>query len=211
MEELFKTSIIKGLIFSSYGDLGPSPIYVWPQYYSEKELEIVKKEREKQNLLTLSTRDVTQISIKNLSLFISDRAFTPDLNIDNLQYFAILPYPDFSVTSLTYFHYIDSNSSNSQIPTAFSILVDENRRSFLYNNINRIKPIVIDFFKSFDKELRDNYPPQDKIEALFYDLFKKMVDIERNPSTPITSHRKMKILFAGLDDSGKTSFLLSVD
>ncbi|MFX1480105.1 MAG: ADP-ribosylation factor-like protein, partial [Promethearchaeota archaeon] len=26
-----------------------------------------------------------------------------------------------------------------------------------------------------------------------------------------TSHRKMKILFAGLDDSGKTSFLLSVD
>jgi GTPase SAR1 family protein len=211
MEELFKTSIIKGLIFSSYGDLGPSPVYVWPQYYSEKELESVRQEREKQNLLTLSTRDVTQISIKNLSLFISDRAFTPDINIDNLQYFAILPYPDFKVTSLTYFHYINSNSSNSQIPTAFSILVDENSRSFLYNNINRIKPIVINFFNSFDKELVDNYPPQEKIEALFYDLFINMIDIERNPSTPITTHRKMKILFAGLDDSGKTSFLLSVD
>ena len=211
MEELFKTSIIKGLIFSSYGDLGPSPVYVWPQYYSEKELESVRQEREKKNLLTLSTRDVTQISIKNLSLFISDRAFTPDINIDNLQYFAILPYPDFKVTSLTYFHYINTNSSNSQIPTAFSILVDENSRSFLYNNINRIKPIVIDFFNSFDKELVDNYPPQEKIESSFYDLLKKMVDIERNPSTPITTHRKMKILFAGLDDSGKTSFLLSVD
>ena len=52
MEELFKTSIIKGLIFSSYGDLGPSPVYVWPQYYSEKELESVRQEREKKNLLT---------------------------------------------------------------------------------------------------------------------------------------------------------------
>ena len=211
MEELFKTSIIKGLIFSSYGSLGPAPIYVWPQYYSEKELADIKEAREKQNLLTLSTRDVTQISIKNLSLFISDRAFTPELNIDTLQYFAILPYPDFNVTSLTYFHYIITNSSDSQIPTAFSILVDENSRSFLYNNINRIKPVVIEFFKSFDKELADSYPPHEKIESMYYDLLKKIVDIERNPSTPITTHRKMKILFAGLDDSGKTSFLLSVD
>ena len=143
MEELFKTSIIKGLIFSSYGDLGPQPVYVWPKYYTEKELANVKEEREKQNLLTLTTRDVTQISIKNLSLFISDKAFTPDINIQDLMYFAILPYPDFNVTSLTYFHYINTNSSDSQVPTAFSILVDENSRSFLYNNINRIKPIVI--------------------------------------------------------------------
>jgi GTPase SAR1 family protein len=69
----------------------------------------------------------------------------------------------------------------------------------------------MDFFKIFDKELVDTYPSQEKIESLFYDLLKKMIEIERNPSTPITTHRKMKILFAGLDDSGKTSFLLSVD
>jgi len=211
MEELFKTSIIKGLIFSSYGDLGPTPIYVWPKYYTEKELENVKEEREKQNLLTLTTRDVTQISIKNLSLFISDRAFTPDLNIQDLMYFAILPYPDFNVTSLTYFHYINTNSSNSQIPTAFSILVDENSRSFLYNNINRIKPIVIEFFKSFDNELRDRYPPQENVESLFLNLLKELTDIEKTPSTPVSSHRKLKVLMAGLDDSGKTSFLLSID
>ncbi len=211
MEELFKTSIIKGLIFSSYGDLGPTPIYVWPKYYTEKELADVKEERKKQNLLTLSTRDVTQISIKNLSLFISDRAFTPDLNIQDLMYFAILPYPDFNVTSLTYFHYIKTNSSNSQIPTAFSILVDENSRSFLYNNINRIKPIVIDFFKSFDNELADNYPPQEDVQSLFLNLLKELTDIEKSPSTPVSSHRKLKVLMAGLDDSGKTSFLLSID
>ncbi len=211
MEELFKNSIIKGFIFSSYGELGPQPIYVWPKYYSEKELAQIKEERKKENLLTLTTRDVTQISIKNLSLFISDRTFSSSIDVQNLQYFAILPYPDFKVTSLTYFHCINSNSSNSPIPTAFSILVDEYSRSFLYNNINRIKPIVIELFNTFDTKITNNYPPQESVEPVFFDLLKKLIEIERNPSTPITSHRKMKILFSGLDDSGKTSFLLSVD
>ena len=38
MEELFKTSVIKGLIFSSYGDLGPTPIYVWNKLASEDDV-----------------------------------------------------------------------------------------------------------------------------------------------------------------------------
>ncbi|MFX1314161.1 MAG: ADP-ribosylation factor-like protein, partial [Promethearchaeota archaeon] len=211
MEEKFKNSIIKGFIFSSYGELGPQPVYVWPKYYSEKELAEIKEETKKQNLLFLTTRDVTQISIKNLSLFISDRTFTPNTDIQNLEYFAILPYPDFKVTSLTYFHCIVSNSSNSPIPSAFSILVDEYSRSFLYNNINRIKPIVIEFFKIFDIKIANKYPPQESVEPLFKDLLTDLIKIEKNPSNPITSHRKMKILFSGLDDSGKTSFLLSVD
>ncbi|MHA2326621.1 MAG: ADP-ribosylation factor-like protein, partial [Promethearchaeota archaeon] len=84
-------------------------------------------------------------------------------------------------------------------------------RSFLYNNINRIKPIVIDFFKTFDGKLRDNYPPIESIQSLFEDLFKNLNEIETNPSTLVSSHRKLKILMAGLDDSGKTSFLLSID
>ncbi|MHA1342833.1 MAG: ADP-ribosylation factor-like protein, partial [Promethearchaeota archaeon] len=46
---------------------------------------------------------------------------------------------------------------------------------------------------------------------LFEQLFTQLIEIEKRPYTPVTSKRKMKILFAGLDDSGKTSFLLSVD
>ena len=56
-----------------------------------------------------------------------------------------------------------------------------------------------------------NYPPQEEIKSFFITLFEELNDIEKNPSTPITSHRKLKILFCGLDDSGKTSFLLSID
>ncbi|MHA2088065.1 MAG: ADP-ribosylation factor-like protein [Promethearchaeota archaeon] len=209
MENLFESSLVKGFIFSAYGELGPQPVYTWPEYFSEKELKQIK--RENQKTLILSLRDVTQISIKNLSLFISDREFSQEEELQNLRYFAILPYPDFKATSLTYFHYIENSSFDQPVATAFSILVDEYSRSFLYNNINRIKPIVSEFFHKFDVRLQENYPPQETIEVFFIELFKKLHEIERNPSTPITSHRKLKLIFAGLDDSGKTSFLLSVD
>ncbi len=211
MEELLNSSIVKGFVFSIYGELGPTPIYCFPNYVNEKELEELIKKSEKQDDLILTYRDITQISIKNLSLFISDKIISEGKDLQKIQYFAILPYPDFNTTSLTYFHYIYTNFSDVPVATAFSILVEENRRSFLYNNINRIKPVVFDFFKNFHKELYDAYPPREYIEDFFRDLLLKLIEIEQSPSTPITTHRKMKILFAGLDDSGKTSFLLSVD
>ena len=97
-------------------------------------------------------RDITQISIKNLSLFISDKIISQEKDLKKIQYFAILPYPDFNTTSLTYFHFIRLGSEHP-VATAFSILVEENSRSFLYNNMNRIKPVVYEFFKSFDKNM----------------------------------------------------------
>ncbi|MFX0020842.1 MAG: ADP-ribosylation factor-like protein [Candidatus Hermodarchaeota archaeon] len=211
MEELLKTSIVKGFIFSVYGELGPTPIYTFPNYVTEKELKELNMDGKNQNDLILSYRDITQISIKNLSLFISDKIIYEEKDLQKIQYFAILPYPDFKTTSLTYFHFIRTDDDHTQVPTAFSILVEENKRSFLYNNINRIKPIVYEFFNIFDKEMSDSYPPREEVESKFQDLLSNIIEIEHSPSTPITTHRKMKILFAGLDDSGKTSFLLSVD
>ncbi|MFX0105518.1 MAG: ADP-ribosylation factor-like protein [Candidatus Hodarchaeota archaeon] len=211
MEDLLKTSIIKGFVFSVYGELGPTPIYCFPNYVTEKEFkELIAESKIRENLI-LTYRDITQISIKNLSLFISDKIISEEKDLRKIQYFAILPYPDFNTTSLTYFHFVYTNFSDLPIATAFSILVEENSRSFLYNNINRIKPLVIDFFENFDKQLYKSYPPSEQIKESFHELLLKMIEIEKNPSTPITTHRKMKILFAGLDDSGKTSFLLSVD
>ncbi|MFX1379532.1 MAG: ADP-ribosylation factor-like protein [Promethearchaeota archaeon] len=211
MEELLKSSIVKGFVFSVYGELGPTPIYCFPNYISEKELKELPIDQKKQDELILSYRDITQISIKNLSLFISDKIISEEKDLKKIQYFAILPYPDFNTTSLTYFHFIRTNSEKNAVATAFSILVEENKRSFLYNNINRIKPVVLEFFTKFDEEISKLYPPREDVEKFFKDLLSKIIEIEQNPSTPITTHRKMKILFAGLDDSGKTSFLLSVD
>ena len=211
MEELLKSSIIKGFVFSVFGELGPTPIYCFPNYVTEKELEEINNDSKIQEGLILTYRDITQISIKNLSLFISDKIVQEQKDLSKVQYFAILPYPDFDTTSLTYFHFIRTDSKDNPIPTSFSILAEEKSRSFLYNNINRIKPVVTEFFKNFDKKLKDSYPPRENVEEFFHNHLMDLIEIEKEPSTPITSHRKMKILFAGLDNSGKTSFLLSVD
>ncbi|MFX1419094.1 MAG: ADP-ribosylation factor-like protein [Promethearchaeota archaeon] len=211
MEELLKSSIVKGLVFSIYGELGPTPIYSFPNYVTEKEFQELVKDSKIEKDLILTYRDITQISIKNLSLFISDKIINEEKDLQKIQYFAILPYPDFNTTSLTYFHFIRTDKDHKPVATAFSILVEENRRSFLYNNINRIKPVVFEFFKNFDRLILESYPPIEEVKEFFQDLLLKIIEIEQNPSTPITTHRKMKILFAGLDDSGKTSFLLSVD
>lgn len=211
MEELLNSSIVKGLIFSIYGELGPAPLYVFPNYVSEKELNEIKKKGVNTETLTLGFRDVTQISIKNLSLFITDKIVSEEKGLMDIKYFAILPYPDFNITALTYFHFITKPLTNHPIATAFSILVQEKSRSFLYNNINRIKPLVIKFFETFDKEIKKSYKEQNEVQHFFSDLILKIVEIEKNPSTQIATHRKLKLIFAGLDDSGKTSFLLSVD
>ncbi|MFX1596419.1 MAG: ADP-ribosylation factor-like protein, partial [Promethearchaeota archaeon] len=211
MEEFIENSIVKGYVLSIYGEMGPQPIYMFPNYVSDKEFSEISKEREERKLLTLTYRDVTQISIKNLSLFISDKIISEEKNLEKIQYFAILPYPDFKTTSLTYFHFARTKSSNNPIPTAFSILVEEKSRSFLYNNINRLKPLIIRFFNELDNLLNESYPPFEDLEQYFHNLLFNLFEIEKSPSTPITSHRKLKILFSGLDDSGKTSFLLSID
>ena len=211
MEELLKSSIVKGFVFSVYGELGPTPIYCFPNYVTEKELKECNKDPKFEEHLILTYRDITQISIKNLSLFISDKIITEEKDLEKIQYFAILPYPDFKATSLTFFHFIRTNSDQSPVPTAFSILVEENSRSFLFNNINRIKPVVIEFFNILDEKVNDSYPPREDVEEKFKDLLLEIIEIEKNPSTPITTHRKLKILFSGIEDSGKTSFLLSVD
>ncbi len=213
MEKLIESSIVKGLVFCAFDKLGPQPIYMFPQPLETEELENKKKEEKTKNILEISMREYTQIAIKNISLLIGDGAvYNKEIEVlKKYQYFGIIPFPDIQLTSLTFFHFIDTEFNEVPIASAFCILVDEKKRSFLYNNINRLKNIVIDFFSEFDKKIPAEFLPQKKVESDFKSLLKKIITIERTPFTPITTQRKMKILFAGLDNSGKTSFLLSVD
>ena len=213
MDTLIESSIIKGMVLCVFDKLGPQPIYMFPQPLEIEELENKKKENKDKNILAISLRDYIQIAIKNISLLIGDGAvYNKDIEIlKNYQYFGIIPFPDLQLTSLTFFHFINTEFTEMPIASAFCILIDEKRRSFLYNNINRLKNIVIDFFSKFDKKMSAEFQPQNKVESDFKGLLKKIIIIEQTPSTPISSQRKMKILFAGLDNSGKTSFLLSVN
>ena len=209
MEEILKSSIVRGILFSAYDKLGPEPIYMFPKSSEQKKPEA--KDTTHEEIHDLNLRDYTQISIKNLSLLIGDSTILNRVNVEKFQYFGIIPFPDFNLTSLTFFHFVNVKFSQEPLATAFSLFVDENKRSFLYNNINRLKNITLDLFQVFDNEIVDSFKSQDEIEHYFKNFLEKVLKIEETPTTPITTQRKMKIIFAGLDDSGKTSFLLSID
>ena len=209
MEDLLKTSLIKGFLFSAFDRMGPMPIYVFPKSYTEEELKGSKDQYCAD--LKLCLRDYIQMSIKNLSLLLGDKASSDYHSIAEQKHFAILPYPDFKLTSLTFFRFFKLKSKKNPVPVAFSILVDETKRSFLYSNVNRIKPLITNFFESLYNEVIEVYKSQEKVEPIFLNLLERLIDLEKRPYTPVTTERKLKILFAGLDDSGKTSFLLTVD
>ncbi|MFX1492651.1 MAG: ADP-ribosylation factor-like protein [Promethearchaeota archaeon] len=209
MEELLKSSIVRGILFSAYDVLGPQPIYMFPKPSEQNIFEA--KESTHDAILDLNLRDYTQISIKNLSLLIGDSSIFNRVDVAKFQYFGIIPFPDFNLTSLTFFHFINVKFNQEPLATSFSLFVDENKRSFLYNNISRLKNIILDLFQVFDNEIVNEFKSQEDIEHYFKIFLEKVRKIEETPTTPITTQRRMKIIFAGLDDSGKTSFLLSID
>jgi GTPase SAR1 family protein len=212
-DDLIESSIVKGLVFCAYDKLGPQPIYTFPNPIKGKDFGSENKEKVVGKGLEMSFTDYMQISIKTLSLLLGDgMLFNKDgALLKQYRYFGVIPFPDFHLTALTFFHFVDVKFDEAPLASSFCILVDENQRGFLYNNINRLKNIVIDFFNQFDKIITKEFLPQVQVERYFKSFLKKIITIEKTPATPITSQRKMKILFAGLDDSGKTSFLLSVD
>jgi len=213
MDKLFETSVIKGLLFSAYDKFGPQPIYMFPGPVDDDQQDKARSEDGEVNQLGITLRDYTQLAIKNISLLLGDgNIVTQDYSVlKKYQHFGIMPFPDFHLTSLSYFHFIDAKFSEIPLATAFCILVNEKKRSFLYNNINRLKNIIADFFTKFDRRITNELLPQELVEDDFKELMSKMIAIEKTPSTPISTQRKMKIILSGLDNSGKTSFILSVD
>ncbi len=165
----------------------------------------------KHDSLTYSYKDYMQISIKNLGLMIVDKALSESQQVNEKKYFAIIPYPDFQLTSLTYFHLLKSKNMDKIHPCALSVLVKEGKRGFLYDHNQRIKQAMLSHMEKLEHEILTIGYHSSHIEPLFYQFLKEIKRIEEIPTAPITAQRKMKILFIGLDNSGKTSFLLTVD
>ena len=205
MEKLLENSIIKGFVLSfSDTEKGPELIYKFPNYSKEEVKNIAKNNINQKNKVILTQQEFMKITIKNLSLVLTDEII-PSESEEKPQYFCIIPFPDFSITAITYYHYIRGNV------IAFSVLVHENNRNFLYNNHKRIKQIIIEFFNKFDKKISLNFIPQEEASPYFENLLIELKELETQKLGPAMGERKMKIILAGLDDSGKTSFLLTVD
>ena len=155
MDKLIESSVIKGILFSAFDKLGPQPIYMFPNPINEGQLKKAQLDDGKANKLGITLRDYTQIAIKNISLLLGDgNIFKQDYEaLKDYQHFGIIPFPDYHLTSLSYFHFVNAEFSEIPLAIAFCILIDEKKRSFLYNNINRLKNIITDFFSDFDKKM----------------------------------------------------------
>lgn len=202
----FSSSVIRGFVFSAHTNMGPLLKYGFPQFIEQEKNEDENKFNDKQ--FRFSEHDFMQITIKNLSLLLTDEISSSNSHPKS-KYFCIIPFPDFSLTALTYYRKISVQSKNETI--AFSILVDEDNRNFLYIHHDEIQNIINSFFDKFERVVSEGYPPQEQVIPNFQELLGDLRKLEKVPIVPTITQRMLKIVFAGLDNSGKTSFLLTLD
>ena len=185
MDKLIESSVIKGLLFSVFDKFGPQPIYMFPEPVDKDQLKKEDSVEAEASKLGITSRDYTQIAIKNITLLLGDGNIFKQEHEVLMKYhhFGIMPFPDFHLTSLSYLHFIDAKFSEIPLASAFCILIDEKKRSFLYNNINRLKNVIIDFFSEFDKKITDELLPQEQVVRDFKKLLQKIINIEQTPNT----------------------------
>ncbi len=178
--------IIHGLIFSVFEEEGPVPIVTFPNDMDEMQR--------------------FTIAMKSISLLMGDQAYQGGVDIESIKYFGILPFPDYKLTSLTYFFLIaDEGARGNAKAATFSLLIKESRSSFIYENM---KDLSVFFAESAQEINKDSSKPE--LQSLMDALLEKISTYIQNIKKPIESSRNIKILFTGLDSSGKTSFLRAI-
>lgn len=209
--------IVKCAIFSMYGDMGPEAVFFYP-FPNDSSFSF--PEMENHTATIFEQRNFMQIAVKSISLLLVDYSFEDEKNLrlKDIHIFGILPYPDINCIALTYFTYFFSEKRKRFIPVSLSLLVHENKRSFVYDSINRLRKPTKDFTKYLIELCKNNniyseLEGQDYWESVllkFIDFFGEIQKIQNQPISPITKKRRIKILFTGLESTGKTSFILTI-
>jgi Ras-related GTP-binding protein A/B len=218
MGYLFENLLIKGCVFSIYSEMGPEPLFLYP-FPKDTSFNLpdisnhLSEEFKGQNYL--------QIAVKSISLLITDYCFENNQKetLEKVKIIGVLPFPDMQSIALTYFLYFYSDKKKRHIPATLSLLVHENKRSFIYDNINRLEKNIEKFSSVIIKLVKNNHlyselEAQDHWEEMlpnFVDFFNKIQVIQEKPLSPITKKRRIKILFTGLEKTGKSSFLLMIN
>ena len=213
----FDDLLVKGTIFSIYGDMGPEAVFFYP---FPKDSTFSFPEMGNHTATNFEQRNFMQIAVKSISLLLVDYSFEDEKNLQlkNVNIFGVLPYPDINCIALTYFTYFFSEERKRFIPVSLSLLVHENKRSFVYDSINRLKKPTKEFTQylielCIKNNIYSELEGQDHWENVltkFIDFFGKIQKIQNQPISPITKKRRIKILFTGLESTGKTSFILTV-
>ncbi len=178
--------VIKSIVLSEFGSDGPIPVIYWPK--------------------SLEKRAGLLISMKTISLLMGDSTYQDSSEINGINYFGVIPFPDLKLTGLTYFFLIpDPKARGNAKAATITILVDEDNKNFLYENMKYLR-VIIDRTATKIQETLDKIKYQQYIDALKEELNEFTIELK----DPFSLKRKIKIVFVGLDKAGKTSFLYGV-
>ncbi|MFX0073356.1 MAG: ADP-ribosylation factor-like protein, partial [Candidatus Hermodarchaeota archaeon] len=178
-------NIIRAIVLSIFDEDGPTPKIFWPNDLEETASFL--------------------IATKTLSLLMGDAIYQDGDSIEGINYFGVLPFPDLNLKALTYFFLIaDVNARGNAKAATITILVKEDDRAFIYENMKYLRVIM-------DKTATDIQEAEEEDLNKIIDRFKEeLLEFCKELKEPFDSKRKIKIVYAGLDQAGKTSFLLAI-
>ncbi|MHA1730949.1 MAG: ADP-ribosylation factor-like protein [Promethearchaeota archaeon] len=187
--------LITGVLLSMYlPDKGPTPVY-WD----------LDEEG-------FSRRDRLSMAIKNVSLLMGDPDEVESLDVESVKYFGVLPFADIHANALSYFFFVVNPEAPKPMASVLSILFNESQRSFIFDNITLLRPIIVETAEKMAADLgRSLEVDFERFEEYGRDLRRRLWGVYENPLAPISPQRKIKMLLTGLDNSGKTSYLIAIE
>lgn len=178
--------IIHSIIFSVFEREGPIPICAVPENIPED-----------QQLL---------IAMKSISLLMGEQVYQDGQEITSIKYFGILPFPDMEITGLTFFFLIQDEDARGKAKAAtISLLVKNYHASVLYEEMKDLSVFIADSAEEITK-----HSNRDEICENMLRLYETIESYFEHVKIPVSSERNLKVLFTGLDASGKTSFLRAI-
>ncbi len=181
-----KKDLIKSIVLSIFDEEGPTPLIYWPSDIDEASRHL--------------------IAMKTISLLMGDAIYQDGETIDGINYFGILPFPDIGLNGLTYFFLISDENSRGQAKAAtITILIDERNNSFFYSNMKYLRILLDKTASNVQSTLE-----YEKYFKFMEDLREELNQFTSELKDPFFSNRKLKIIMAGLDKAGKSSFLKGV-
>ncbi|MBN1800051.1 MAG: 50S ribosome-binding GTPase [Candidatus Lokiarchaeota archaeon] len=182
-----KQEIIRGIVLSIFDEDGPTPVFYLPEDMDELARSV--------------------IAMKTISLLMGDSIYQNGDQIDGINYFGILPFPDLQYNGLTYFFLIADDQARGQAKAAtITLLIDEKNSSFFYTNMKYLRILLDKAAGTIQGS--SNYEEHSKT---IFSLKEDLIEFTKELKDPFSTKRNLKILFAGLDKAGKSSFLLGVN
>ncbi|MHA1270318.1 MAG: Rab family GTPase [Candidatus Helarchaeota archaeon] len=189
------TEVLKGIIFSVFGEKGPEPKFWFP--------------------IALDQDMLLKISVKTITLLAGDSGETTSQ-------MAFIQFPTYNLSTFVYLFGIpNDNVRGKKIASSISLLVVDKFNSLFYINLNEIEELIKNLSEKIVKNEISNVSSKKLIVDFYYQLkerieiFKrhqittvKIKNIEIDDTLNLFEECKYKVCIVGSPGVGKTALML---